>query len=250
MSEFQGKAAIVTGGASGIGRATALRFAQGGAKVVVADMSEAAGQAVVDEIRELGGEAFYQPVDVRRDEDCSAMVQAAMSRFGRLDLAFNNAGITGTLALTGEQPLENWRKVIDVDLTGVFQCMLHELKVMEAGGVIVNTASIAGVTGLPGFAPYTAAKHGVIGLTRAAAKEYGRKGIRINAVCPGFVSTPMTVGTDTKAPDGAVDKAVAGTVLRRAADPNEIAELVLWLCSDKASFVTGAHYLVDGGYTA
>jgi NAD(P)-dependent dehydrogenase (short-subunit alcohol dehydrogenase family) len=252
MSDLQGKVAIVTGGASGIGRATALLFAKAGAQVVIADMSEATGKKVVAEIEQLGGQALFQRVDVSRDEDCAAMVQVALECFGKLDIAFNNAGIGGTASLTEDQGLENWRKVIDVNLTGVFNCMVHELRAMkERGGAIVNTASIAGVMGFPRGAAYSASKHGVIGLTRTAAKEYGKYGIRVNAVCPGFIATPMTEGPTPGVRNETLEKMVTEqAAIRRPADPNEVAELAFWLSTDKASFVTGAHYLVDGGRTA
>ncbi|WP_322045013.1 SDR family NAD(P)-dependent oxidoreductase [Paraburkholderia sp. J67] len=251
MSDLQGKVAIVTGGASGIGRATAQLFAQAGAHVVIADLAEAEARTVALSIEEQGGEALALRVDVTRDEDCAGMVAATLERFGRLDIAFNNAGISGTVAPTDAQGLENWRRIIDVNLGGVFNCMVHELKAMkEQGGSIVNTASIAGVMGLGGLAPYTAAKHGVIGLTRAAAKEYGKQGIRINAVCPGLIATPMTNAGHDPRLARAQEAAMASAIIRRAAHPSEVAEMVVWLASDRASFVTGAHYLVDGGLTA
>jgi NAD(P)-dependent dehydrogenase (short-subunit alcohol dehydrogenase family) len=200
----------------------------------------------------MGGQALFQHVDVSHDEECAAMVKATLERFGRLDIAFNNAGIGGTPSLTEDQGLESWRRVIDINLTGVFNCMVHELKAMKAhGGAIVNTASIAGVMGLPYAAAYTASKHGVIGLTRAAAKEYGKHAIRINAVCPGLIATPMTTGPDSDVPNEQLAKMlVQDSALRRPAAPGEVAEMVLWLSSDKASFVTGAHYIIDGGRTA
>jgi len=253
MSDMQDKVVIVTGGAAGIGRATALLFAREGARVVVADMSEEAGRAVVGEIEEAGGQAFFQRVDVRRDEDCAAMVQATVDRYGRLDAAFNNAGVSGgTPALISDTGLAAWCQVIDINLTGVFQCMVHELKVMKAqgSGAIVNTASIMGLQGTPGGAAYSASKHGVIGLTRTAALEYGKYGIRVNALCPGYVETAMTVGGDADFARAYLDRVVGATALRRLGRPEEQAETVVWLCSDKASFVTGSHFVVDAGATA
>ncbi|MEC5408523.1 glucose 1-dehydrogenase [Paraburkholderia sp. MPAMCS5] len=251
MSDLQGKVAIVTGGAAGIGRATARLFAQAGARVVVADRAEAAAQAVVAEIEQAGGEALFQRVDVSREEDCAAMVEAAVARFGRLDIAFNNAGIPGRVARTEDQGLAHWHRIIDVNLTGVFHCMVHELRAMKAhGGAIVNTASVAGVRGAPYSSAYAASKHGVIGLTRSAAREYGRYGIRINAICPGVVKTAMADELAAASLPGSSDALLAASILRRPGEPEEAAELVLWLCSDKASFVAGANYMVDGGLTA
>ncbi|MCY1283763.1 2,5-dichloro-2,5-cyclohexadiene-1,4-diol dehydrogenase [compost metagenome] len=248
MSDMQGKVAIITGGAAGIGRATALLFARSGAQVVVADWAEAAGKEVVAEIESAGGQALFQRVDVSRDEDCAAMVEATLERFGKLDIAFNNAGISGPVAMAEDQGLENWHKVIGVNLTGVFNCMVHELKAMKGhGGAIVNTSSVAGVKGMPYGAAYCASKHGVIGLTKAVAKEYGKYGIRINAICPGFIKTAMSAGLVAEAPPQSQEKLLAACALRRPAEPVEVAELVLWLSSDKASFTTGAHYIVDGG---
>lgn len=252
MLDLQGKVAIVTGGASGIGRATALLMARAGARVVVADMTEATGVAVVNEIEEGGGVAMFQALDVRREESCEALVQATLSRFGGLDAAFNNAGISGGVGLTDELGMAQWHSVIDVNLTGVFRCMVPQLRHMkeQGKGAIVNTASIAGQMGTPGSAAYSASKHGVIGLTRTAALEYAKHGVRINALCPGYVTTPMTGGSTSEFPSRTLEKALAMTPMRRLGQPEEQAEMVVWLCSDKASFVTGAHFNVDGGFLA
>lgn len=251
MSELSAKAAIVTGGASGIGRAAALLLARHGAAVMVSDIAEAAGNQTAESIRREGGQAEFIKTDVSDPDDCQALVERTLSKYGRLDIAFNNAGIPGTPALTALYGLANWKRVLDVNLTGVFNCMAVELAAMQSrGGVIVNTASIMGLQGAPGAAAYSAAKHGVIGLTRTAALEYGRHGIRINAVCPGFIETPMTTESDLNVAEK-VRKAVQSSgAIRRLAQPEEVAEMVFWLCSDKASFVTGAHFVVDGGVTA
>ncbi|UVE16027.1 SDR family oxidoreductase [Pseudomonas sp. LS44] len=251
MKLLHNKVAIVTGGASGIGRATALLFAREGARVAVADMSETAGQAMVEEIRQAGGEAFFQRVDVRRDADCAALVEATLGHYGQLDIAFNNAGIGGAPSLTQDQGLEQWRQVLDVNLTGVFNCMVHELRAMkERGGSIINTASIMGLQGTAGSAAYSASKHGVIGLTRSAALEYGKYGVRINALCPGFVATPMLVGETSLLDPKGLDALARSVPMRRLAEPAEQAEMVLWLASDKSSYATGGHFVVDGGVLA
>jgi NAD(P)-dependent dehydrogenase (short-subunit alcohol dehydrogenase family) len=251
MPELRGKVAIVTGGASGIGRATALLFAQAGASVVVADVDDDRGEETVRAIGDAGGRGLYRRVDVCDELACAGAVDAALARFGRLDVAFNNAGIAGRTSVTDEQGLEQWRRVIDVNLTGVFNCMVPQLRAMKAGGgAIVNTASIAGTAGAAGAAAYSASKHGVIGLTRSAALEYAKHGIRINCVSPGYVETPMTVGEATVFSRGRIDDVVAQTPMRRLAHAREIGELVLWLCSGRASFVTGANYVADGGATA
>ena len=251
MTVLQGKVAIVTGGASGIGRATALLFARQGAKVVVADMSETAGQEVVRLIEQEGAQAFFQVLDVRSDESCAALVEATLARYGQLDIAFNNAGVFAAPTLTEDQGLALWQRMIDVNLTGVFNCMVHELRVMkERGGSIINTASVAGISGTYGAAAYTASKHGVIGLTRSAALEYGKFGVRINALCPGLIETPMTVGPDSGFNEKMINAGVKSSALRRQGRPEEMAEMVLWLASEQSSYATGGHFVVDGGITA
>lgn len=248
--DYKGKVALVTGAASGIGRATALKFAASGASLVLADLTEEAGEQLAQEIRKSGGKALFQRTDVSCMEDCEALVAAALSQFGRIDVAFNNAGIFGELRRTGAWGSAKWQAHLDVNLTGVFNCLSCELEAMkDKGGAIVNNSSIMGLAGGAGAAAYSAAKHGVIGLTKSAALEYGRHGIRINAVCPGFIATPMTpVGT--AAAEKTVASAIRRTALGRLGIPDEIAEAVLWLCSDAASFVAGVALAVDGGFTA
>lgn len=249
--EFSGKVAIVTGASSGIGRATALAFAREGASVVVADRYEAGGQETVMMIRDQGGAAFHVTCDVSQDTEVAQLVDATVRTYGRLDYACNNAGIEGTQAPTADYPVDQWDRVLAVNLTGVWLCMKHEIPAMSAhGGAIVNMASILGLVGFANAAAYTAAKHGVVGLTKVAAIEYATQGIRVNAICPAFIATPMlehagiTEGTEMYA-------MIAGLhPIKRLGTPEEIAEAVVWLCSDKASFVTGHAMLVDGGYTA
>jgi len=249
---FTGKVAVVTGASSGIGRATALAFAREGASVVVADRCEAGGQETVAMIRDQGGTAIHVTGDVSRDAAVAQLTDATIRTYGRLDYACNNAGVEGTQAPTADYPSDQWDRVLAVNLTGVWLCMKHEIPAMLAngGGAIVNMASILGVVGFANAAAYTAAKHGVIGLTKVAAIEYATQGIRVNAVCPAFIATPMleragiTEGTEMYA-------MLAGLhPIKRLGTPEEIAEAVIWLCSDKASFVTGHAMLVDGGYVA
>ncbi|RJG02660.1 SDR family NAD(P)-dependent oxidoreductase [Noviherbaspirillum sedimenti] len=248
--DFYGKVVLVTGGSSGIGRAAALKFASSGAQVIVADVAEVAGKKVAEEALSLGGQALFVHADVSRMDACQALVDKAISHFGRLDFAFNNAGIIAPLCPVGSCSEDVWHKVLNVNLTGVFNCLKCEVAVMKAqGGAIVNTASVMGLVGAQGAAAYCASKHGVIGLTKAAALDYGRDGIRINAICPGFVDTPMIEGNGTNANKSAT-VASRRAAIRRLGTPDEIADSVLWLCSDAASFVTGAALSVDGGFAA
>jgi NAD(P)-dependent dehydrogenase (short-subunit alcohol dehydrogenase family) len=250
------KVALVTGGASGIGRATALTFAREGAKLVVADMSEDGGQQTVHMITENGGEATFIQVDVTSTSAVEAMISKIVETYGRLDCAHNNAGISGAgiggqqRALTAEYPAERWQQVIAINLTSVWLCMKYEIVQMlkHGNGAIVNTASAAGLVGLPGNCAYVASKHGVVGLTKTAALEYAQQGIRVNCVCPGYIQTPMTERGLSDPEQKA--QIVAREPIGRVGTPQEVAETVVWLCSDSASFVTGHTMTVDGGYVA
>ena len=254
MSGFlQGKVALVTGGGNGIGREAALAFAREGASVAVADLEKESASATVDLVNKAGGQAIALSGDVTNSGQVKAMVDGTLSAFGTLDCAFNNAGIAGYQVnafgqLTHEWSEESFDRMIAVNLKGVWLSMKHELTAMLAsgGGAIVNTASIAGLVGLRTSSVYVAAKHGVIGLTKTAALEYGRKGIRVNAVCPGYIATRMTAAVR----EDRGEAIIQATALGRFGEPREIAEMVVWLCSDRASYVNGAAYEVDGGYTA
>lgn len=249
-SEFSGKVALVTGAAAGIGRATALAFAREGAKVVLADVMAEEGKKAVQEIKDAGGQAIFVRTDVSKAAEVKALVEKTVEAFGRLDFAANNAGIEGKTAPTAECTEENWDRVISINLKGIWLCMRYEIpKMQKQGGAIVNTASIAGLVGFPGLPAYTASKFGVIGLTKAAALEYAKQGIRVNAVCPGVIHTAMVDRLIEGNPEMEAGL-TAGTPLSRMGQPEEIAEVAIWLCSDKASFVTGHALAADGGYTA
>jgi NAD(P)-dependent dehydrogenase (short-subunit alcohol dehydrogenase family) len=252
---LEGKVALVTGGASGIGRATALTFTREGAKLIVADMNEDGGQQTVHMITEQGGEAIFVRTDVSQAVEVQALISKAVETYGRLDCAHNNAGISGfgiagdAYTLTAEYPEERWHQVIAVNLTGVWLCMKYEIPQMlsQGSGAIVNTASVAGLIGSRGLAAYVASKHGVVGLTKTAALEYAQQGIRVNCVCPGVIQTPMT---ERVLRDPARQAQITARPMGRVGTPEEVAEAVVWLCSDAASFVTGHTMTVDGGYVA
>jgi len=250
---LDGKSALITGGGGGIGRATALAFAREGARVAVADVAEEAARETVALVNAAGGQAISLSGDVSRDADVRAMIDAVVGTYGRLDCAFNNAGIAGwhvdaILKKTAEWSEEAFDRMIAVNLRGVWLCMRHELPQMQAqgSGAIVNTGSIAGLVGLPNSSAYVAAKHGVIGLTKTAALEYAESNIRVNAVCPGYIKTPMTEPSMRLRGEAIL----AQTPLKRMGSPEEIAEMVVWLCSERASYVSGAAYNVDGGWMA
>lgn len=250
---LDGKVALVTGGGGGIGRATALAMAREGAKVAVADFEAATARDTVAKINEQGGQALTLTGDVTNAEHVQAMVQDTLTAFGRLDGAFNNAGIAGYQVNSIGQKTADWSeesfdRMIAVNLKGVWLCMKEEINVMRlhGGGAIVNTASIAGLAGLQTSCAYVAAKHGVIGLTKTASLEYADAHIRVNAVCPGFIETRMTAGAMQRRGE----RILAGIPAGRLGQPEEIAEMVVWLCSDRASYVTGAAYNVDGGWLA
>ncbi len=246
-----GKVAIVTGGGSGIGRASALAFAREGAKVVVADVVVEGGEETVRLIQHNGGAAIFVKTNVSKAAEVEALVARAVLTYGRLDCAHNNAGIEGPGATTVDYAEESWERVLAINLTGVWLCMKYEIPQMlkQGSGAIVNTASTAGLVGYPRGSAYVASKHGVVGLTKTAALEYAKSGIRVNAVCPGAIDTPMMGRITDHRPQRAARMAAAEPV-GRMGQPAEIAEAVVWLCSEAASFVTGHAMAVDGGMTA
>jgi NAD(P)-dependent dehydrogenase (short-subunit alcohol dehydrogenase family) len=250
MLGFEGKAAIVTGAASGIGRTCALLYAREGARVAVSDLNEAGSLETVRQIEQAGGEAFFQKADVSIPGDCQDLVEQTVARFGRLDFACNNAGIGGESLPTGEYGIESWEKVIDINLSGVFFSMRYQIPAMLAsgGGAIVNMGSILSEVGFLNAPAYVAAKHGMLGLTKTAAIEYAAQGIRINAIGPAFIRTPLIAALEED--EQVYNQLVGLHPIGRLGEPEEVAELVVWLSSDRASFITGSYYAVDGGYLA
>jgi NAD(P)-dependent dehydrogenase (short-subunit alcohol dehydrogenase family) len=249
--QFVGKVALVTGAGSGIGRASASVFAREGAKVVVADVVVEGGEETVSLIKRAGGEAMFVRADVSKAAEVEALVNTIVAAYGRLDCAHNNAGIAGKAFTIADDTEENWDRIMAINLKGVWLCMKYEIPQMlkQGGGAIVNTASDAGLIGLRRGGSYVASKHGVVGLTKTAALEYAKAGIRVNAVCPGPIDTPMLQQGASRRPQ-IIEKMVAAQPGGRLGRPEEIAEAAVWLCSEAASFVTGLPMPVDGGYMA
>ena len=252
MNLFSGNVALITGAGSGIGRACALAFAEEGSKVVVADIAVADGEKTAAMIKAAGGDAVFVPCNVAKSADVSTLMTMAIETYGRLDYACNNAGIGGPPLISGDYSEEDWRAVIDVNLTGAWLCMKYELPIMvkQGKGAIVNMSSILGKVGFATAPAYVAAKHGLIGLTQTAALEYATQNIRINAVCPGFIYTPLLEKAGMQI--GSEMHTVISNLhpMKRMGTSEEVAGAVIWLCSDAASFVTGHSLMVDGGYTA
>jgi NAD(P)-dependent dehydrogenase (short-subunit alcohol dehydrogenase family) len=255
MGILQDRAVLITGAASGIGRATALEAHAEGARLLLSDVDADAGEGVAAEIAGQGGTASFARCDVTSEAEVEALVARAIEELGRLDGAFNCAGILGSIGLTTDTSYDAWRRILEVDLNGVFLCTKHELRAMadQGSGAILNMASAAGLIGWPGACGYVAAKHGVVGLTKSAALEFAAQGIRVNAICPSYTETPMVTDLFENLLGGDqayVDAALANHPIGRFAKPLEIAAACVWLLSDKASFVTGVAMSVDGGYTA
>jgi NAD(P)-dependent dehydrogenase (short-subunit alcohol dehydrogenase family) len=248
---FSGKVALVTGAASGIGRASALAFAKAGAKVVVADISVDGGEETVELCRAENTDSFFVQCDVSKSMDVEILIRKTVEYYGRIDYAHNNAGIEGPQAFTGDYPEDQFDRVVAINLKGVFLCMHYEIPHMlrQGGGAIVNTASVAGLVGTRGVIPYVASKHAVVGMTKTAALEYARSNIRVNCVCPGVIHTAM-IDRFTHGDPEALAQYAEGEPVGRMGTPEEVANAVIWLCSDQASFVTGHALAVDGARVA
>ena len=247
---FENKVALITGGSSGIGKAAALTFARQGASVAIADLADEAGWQVVEEVLQAGGKAHFIKTDVSQAAQVHTMVEEVISRFGRVDSCVNSAGIDGEQARTDQYSEKVFDKVMEINVKGVWICMQAQLPyLIQTKGTIVNIASVAGLQGFPGHCAYAASKHAVIGLTKTAAIEYVRHGIRINAVCPGFTQTPM-VEKALKEDESYAEKILKSVPMRRLATAQEIADMVVFLCSEQASFITGQAVAIDGGITA
>ncbi|MGA7381413.1 MAG: SDR family oxidoreductase [Terriglobales bacterium] len=250
-NELSGKVAIVTGGTSGIGRDTSILFAKAGAKVVVAGRRESEGKQTLEMVRAAGGEGLFVKTDVSQAAQVEALVEHTVQKFGRLDVAFNNAGIEGAIASIAEQPEAEWDRTIAINLKGVWLCLKYQIQQMlkqGSGGAIVNMASVAGLMGAAGFATYCASKHGVIGLTKSAALENVQHGIRVNVVCPSVIETPM--GERLFGEAEVRTHMNSQHPMGRYGEPGEVSSAVLWMCSDGASYMTGQSLVIDGGFLA
>lgn len=252
MKRFEGKVVLITGGSSGIGQDSAIAFAQEGAKVVVTDVDEAKGKNVVESIRKNGGEATFYRLDVSKAEENREVIEKIVEKYSRLDIAFNNAGVGGPLNPLGEYPIASAEKVININLMGVLYGMRYEIEQMmkQKEGVIINNSSILGRVGFENAAPYVASKHGVVGLTKAAALEYARHNIRINAVNPAFIKTPMLENAGMSEGSEVYQMLVSLHPIGRLGEPREVTKAILFLASDDASFIHGETLMVDGGYIA
>ena len=246
--ELQGKIVLITGAGSGIGESTARLFAKEGAKVVLSDINEEDGRKVLEEIKKNNGEGAFIKADSSVPADSQKSVEMAIQKFGRLDIAVNNAGIGGAMAPVGEYEIEDWNKVISINLSGVFYGMRYQIPAMlkNGSGSIINVASILGSVGSANSSAYVAAKHGVVGLTKTAALEYSSQGIRVNSVGPGYIRTPLLEGLEKEQ----LDQLIGMHPIGRLGEADEVAQLFLWLASERSSFATGAYYPVDGGYLA
>lgn len=249
MGTLKNKVAVITGSGSGIGRAAAILYAKEGAKVIISDINEEHGNAVLEEIKKNGGEAFFIKADTSKPEEHKKLVDQTIEKYGALHIAVNNAGIGGPLSSIADYPIDGWQKVIDINLSGVFYGLKYQIPAMlkSGGGSVVNIASILGQAGTKFSPAYVAAKHGVVGLTKAAALEYADQKIRVNSIGPGYIKTPLVMNS--------LDEATLTFItglhpMGRLGEAEEVAELILWLGSDKSSFVTGSYYPVDGGYLA
>jgi NAD(P)-dependent dehydrogenase (short-subunit alcohol dehydrogenase family) len=251
MTQLQNKVVLITGGGSGIGRETAVLFAQHGAKLVIADLNPGGGQETVQMITDAGGQALFVQVDVSQANQVENMVNETVAKYGSLDIAFNNAGIDGKPVRTADGTEEEYDRIMAVNAKGVWLCLKYELQQMllQGGGTIINTASVAGLIGAHSMSAYAASKHAVVGLTKTAAVEYASKGIRVNAVCPAIIRTAMVERAFAHLPQ-LEQGAIQNNPSHRIGDPREVAEAVLWLASDASSFTTGATLTVDGGLTA
>lgn len=248
MGKMDGKVILITGGSSGIGRETAIIFAKEGAKIVIASRGDEKGRNTVEAIQAIGGEAFFVRTDVSQEDQVKILIEKAVSAYGRLDFAFNNAGVEGRGARLAQETMDVWNNIMEINLKGVWLCMKYEILQMrqQGGGVIVNNSSSSGLGGAPRLAIYSASKHGVIGLTKSAALEYVADNIRINAICPGIIKTPMHDERLSTTP-GLEDIMLSMIPMRKFGKAEDVASAVMWMCSDEASYLTGATILLGGG---